>query len=281
MYCLCIPCCSKCWPLVNTALFARRRCELYFPQPGEPVVLLRSGVLLHLRRCMQALGLEPPDVAAPDKGASVPTGAPVPKPTRSPHQPSASVSADAGPRSPPGAGCYAAASAEDEREDRSPAPGRGRGRSAGADAHGATGGSSGGGRTPEAADRSGSAAPGEAGFDAGSRQDPDAERSGCSSAAAASGRSNRGAEEDGGEDGGDAGQSVQRGQPPAAGGGLEQGPRAAEAPPVPEAVREAVRVQWEALRAAVAALRPFERFRVVSVAYRRCACLALSVLPRP
>lgn len=107
------------------------------------------------------------------------------------------------------------------------------------------------------------------------------ERSGCSSAAAASGRSDRGEAEDGGEDGANAGQSVQHGQPLAAGVGLAQGPGAAEAPPVPEAVRGAVRAQWEALRAAVAALRPFERFRVVSVAYRRCACPALSVLPRP
>ena len=33
---------------------AEERCQLYFPQPGDQLVLLRTGLLVHLRKYMQA-----------------------------------------------------------------------------------------------------------------------------------------------------------------------------------------------------------------------------------
>jgi hypothetical protein len=40
---------------------AEDHCQLYFPQHGDQVVLLRSGLQVHLKRYMQSLGLVAPD----------------------------------------------------------------------------------------------------------------------------------------------------------------------------------------------------------------------------
>lgn len=37
------------------------RCQLYFPFPTEQVVLLRTGVLVHINAYMHSLGLTPPE----------------------------------------------------------------------------------------------------------------------------------------------------------------------------------------------------------------------------
>ena len=251
------------------------RCELYFPKPGEPVVLLRTGVLLHLRRCMQALALEPPDAGPPRAGASPrsgPTSPPRPSSDGAPGD--APEPVDRGPHSPrPDDGALRSGGGGGPRE-AGPSPGPGgpepgeRARSpapAGpASARATTSGSSGGGRTPE---RGGSAA--RSGLQDGSAWGR--------RLAARSGSTDREGGEDGDEADGGGGGMVRRGRLPACAGSA---PGLPEAPPVPEAAREAVRAQWEALRASVAALRPFERFRVVSVAYRRCAARSLT-LPLP
>lgn len=44
---------------------AEEHCQLYFPVHGEQVVLLRSGLQVHLKRYMQSLGLAPLDDPTP------------------------------------------------------------------------------------------------------------------------------------------------------------------------------------------------------------------------
>lgn len=46
------------------------RCQLYFPHPTEQVVLLRTGVLVHIKAYMKALGLTPS--TAPARQGSTP-----------------------------------------------------------------------------------------------------------------------------------------------------------------------------------------------------------------
>lgn len=243
------------------------RCELYFPKPGEPVVLLRTGVLLHLRRCMQALGLEPPDAGPARAGASPRSGPGSPaRPLPGDDPGSAPEPMGEGPLSPrPADGAPSSGSGGEPREaGPSPDPGgpepggsvRAPAPAGPASARATTSGSSGGGRTPE-----------RGGLGSGSGL----QEGGAWAKEARSGSADGEDGEDGDEADGGRGDMARRGRLPA-GAGSAPGPP--EAPPVPEAAREAVRAQWEALRAAVAALRPFERFRVVSVAYRRCASSA-------
>ena len=49
-----------------TQMARNMRCQLYFPFPTEQVVLLRTGVLVHINAYMRSLGLTPPaaDLAA-------------------------------------------------------------------------------------------------------------------------------------------------------------------------------------------------------------------------
>ena len=53
------------------------RCQLYFPHPTEQVVLLRSGVLVHINAYMKALGLTPSTAtgSTPPKDTDAQTGA--------------------------------------------------------------------------------------------------------------------------------------------------------------------------------------------------------------
>lgn len=44
-----------------TQMARNMRCQLYFPFPTEQVVLLRTGVLVHINAYMRSLGLTPPD----------------------------------------------------------------------------------------------------------------------------------------------------------------------------------------------------------------------------
>lgn len=53
------------------------RCQLYFPHPAEQVVLLRTGVLVHINAYMKALGLTPSTAtgSTPPKHTDAQTGA--------------------------------------------------------------------------------------------------------------------------------------------------------------------------------------------------------------
>ncbi len=53
------------------------RCQLYFPHPTEQVVLLRTGVLVHINAYMKALGLTPSTAtgSTPPKHTDAQTGA--------------------------------------------------------------------------------------------------------------------------------------------------------------------------------------------------------------
>ena len=53
-----------------TQMARATRCQLYFPFPTEQVVLLRTGVLVHIYAYMRSLGLTPP---AADQAAAPPT----------------------------------------------------------------------------------------------------------------------------------------------------------------------------------------------------------------
>ena len=52
-----------------TQMVRNMRCQLYFPFPTEQVVLLRTGVLVHINAYMRSLGLTPP---AADQAAAPP-----------------------------------------------------------------------------------------------------------------------------------------------------------------------------------------------------------------
>ena len=52
-----------------TQMARNMRCQLYFPFPTEQVVLLRTGVLVHINAYMRSLGLTPPDA---DQAAAPP-----------------------------------------------------------------------------------------------------------------------------------------------------------------------------------------------------------------
>ena len=52
-----------------TQMARNMRCQLYFPFPTEQVVLLRTGVLVHINAYMRSLGLTPP---AADQAATPP-----------------------------------------------------------------------------------------------------------------------------------------------------------------------------------------------------------------
>lgn len=54
-----------------TQMARNMRCQLYFPFPTEQVVLLRTGVLVHINAYMRSLGLTPP---AADQAAAPPAG---------------------------------------------------------------------------------------------------------------------------------------------------------------------------------------------------------------
>lgn len=60
-----------------TQMVRNMRCQLYFPFPTEQVVLLRTGVLVHINAYMRSLGLTPPaaDQAAAPPAKSHPTHA--------------------------------------------------------------------------------------------------------------------------------------------------------------------------------------------------------------
>eukprot|EP00884_Botryococcus_braunii_P022264 jgi/Botrbrau1/8721/Bobra.0311s0031.1 len=137
-----------------TKIAQQARSQLYFPFPGETVVLLRTGMLLHIKRYMQSLQLIPPD--------KEPT--PPPPPVR-----------QVGPP-------------KEEDDD-----------------------------------------------------DEDVEDFARDSA-----------------------EPMEEDEPP-----REAPATSLVASPIPEALREAVRAQWEQLRASVEKLRAVERYRVVSIAYRR------------
>ncbi len=44
---------------------AEEHCQLYFPEHGDQVVLLRTGLQFHLKKYMQTLGLAPLDPPPP------------------------------------------------------------------------------------------------------------------------------------------------------------------------------------------------------------------------
>ncbi len=243
------------------------RCELYLPQPGEPVVLLRTGAALHVRRCRQALGLAPADA-----GAAAASADPGPRPAAdspagacSPARAAAAMDGGAAAGPPD-----AAASDAGGLPSRSGEPARsGSGDAAGAAKGGAAAAHSpgGSGAGDDAAAGGAIAAHGPGGSGAGGDAAAGGARIAHSGSPSGSGAG-------AGAGGSGSGEDDDAGTPASAprrlAGGRRGGAGAgAGAPPVPAAAQEAVRAQWEALGEAVAGLRPFERFRVVSVAYRR------------
>ncbi len=51
-----------------TQMARNMRCQLYFPHPTEQVVLLRTGVLVHINAYMQTLGLSPEATSPEQEG---------------------------------------------------------------------------------------------------------------------------------------------------------------------------------------------------------------------